>query len=183
MSEQREHVTLEQDAILTKKKWLPHPFLSVNMLLIWLALNNASMGHFVLGSFLAIGIPYLVQAFWPQAVRIYRPMLLVQYLFLVLVDICKANVIVAIQILGPSKKLKAKFFEVPLDVKDDFTITMLAGTITLTPGTVSAELSPDKKRLLVHGLNVESAEEEIELIKQRYEKPLKEIFECSTRSS
>lgn len=161
-----------------KKRWLPHPVLSVMMVLIWLSLNNASIGHFVLGSFLAVGIPYLVQDFWPTAVRVHRPFKLCMYLLMVLVDICKANFIVAVQILGPNNKLKAKFFEVPLEVKNDFTISMLAGTITLTPGTVSSELSADKKRLLVHALNVDDVEEAAAEIKRRYEKPLKEIFEC-----
>jgi len=164
-----------------KKKWLPHPVLSVVMLLIWLALNNMSMGHFVLGSFLSLGIPYLVQDFWPTAVRVHKPFKLMMYLLMVLVDICKANFIVAVQILGPNNKLKAKFFDVPLEVKNDFTISMLAGTITLTPGTVSAELSADKKRLLVHALNVDDVEQAAADIKLRYEKPLKEIFECSTK--
>lgn len=163
-----------------KKRWLPHPLLSVLMLLIWLSLNEASRGHFVLGILLAVGIPYLVQGFWPTSVRIYKPFKLMVYLLVVVVDICKANFIVAVQILGSNRKLKAQFFEVPLEVKQDFTISMLAGTITLTPGTVSAELSPDKKRLLVHALNVDDVDEEIAEIKQRYEKPLMEIFECST---
>lgn len=169
----------EQESELPKKKkWLPHPVLSVVMVLIWLSLNNASMGHLVLGTFLSLGIPYLVQDFWPTAVRVHKPFKLCMYLLLVLADICKANFIVAVQILGPNKKLKAKFFEVELDVKNDFTIAMLAGTITLTPGTVSSELSADKKRLLVHALNVDDVELAAAEIKHRYERPLKEIFEC-----
>ncbi|MFA7633827.1 MAG: Na+/H+ antiporter subunit E [Thiohalomonadaceae bacterium] len=161
-----------------KRSWIPHPVLSVVMLLTWLSLNNASMGHFVLGSFLSLGIPYLVQDFWPTAVRIHKPFTLTMYMLMVLVDICKANFIVAVQILGPNNKLKAKFFQVPLDVTNDFTISMLAGTITLTPGTVSSVLSADKKYLLVHALNVEDAQQAAAEIKSRYEKPLKEIFEC-----
>ncbi len=168
----------DEQSLAQKKNWVPHPVLSVVMLLIWLSLNNASMGHVVLGSLLSLGIPYLVQDFWPTAVRVHKPFKLAMYLLMVLVDICKANFIVAVQILGPNNKLKAKFFQVPLDVTNDFTISMLAGTITLTPGTVSSELSADKKYLLVHALNVDDVQQAAADIKLRYEKPLKEIFEC-----
>jgi multicomponent K+:H+ antiporter subunit E len=66
----------------------------------------------------------------------------------------------------------------PLDVREDFTITLLASTISLTPGTVSADLSVDHRYLLIHALHVEDEAATIAQIKQRYEAPLKEIFEC-----
>ena len=55
--------------------------------------------------------------------------------------------------------------------------SMLAGTITLTPGTVSADVSEDGKALLVHALDAENPDEVRDDIKQRYERRLKEIFE------
>ncbi|WP_113906745.1 Na+/H+ antiporter subunit E [Aliidiomarina celeris] len=162
----------------TRKRLIPHPVLSLLMLLAWLLLNSFSMGHLVLGSLLALAIPYLIQDFWPNAVKVHKPLQLVWYILKVLGDIMIANFIVAKQILGPSSRLNAVFFEIPLEVKNDFTISVLAGTISLTPGTVSADLSKDRKRLIVHGLNVTDIEGEIAKIKQRYEAPLKEIFEC-----
>ncbi|CUS47764.1 MAG: multicomponent K+:H+ antiporter subunit PhaE [Idiomarinaceae bacterium HL-53] len=162
----------------TKKRWVPHPVLSLLMLITWMVLNSFSPGHFVLGTLLALVIPYLVQDFWPNAVKVHKPLHLAWYILKVLGDIMIANFIVAKQILGPSHKLNAAFFEIPLEVKNDFTISVLAGTISLTPGTVSADLTPDRKHLLVHALNVNDVEKEITAIKARYEKPLKEIFEC-----
>ena len=55
-------------------------------------------------------------------------------------------------------------------------ITALASIITLTPGTVSAELTPDQRHLLVHCFNLHDAQATIATIKTRYEAPLKEIF-------
>jgi multicomponent K+:H+ antiporter subunit E len=49
----------------------------------------------------------------------------------------------------------------------------------MTPGTVSAEISKDKKWLYVHALNMPEDEQEIiDTIKQRYESRVKEIFGC-----
>ena len=55
---------------------------------------------------------------------------------------------------------------------------VLASTISLTPGTVSANLRMDGKSLLIHALNVDDEEALIEQIRERYERPLKEIYEC-----
>ena len=77
------------------------------------------------------------------------------------------------------KRVKPGFIAVPLDLEDYLPITVLTSTVTMTPGTVSAELSQDKKFLYVHVLNMPEDENEvIDLIKQRYEARVKEIFGC-----
>jgi multicomponent K+:H+ antiporter subunit E len=55
---------------------------------------------------------------------------------------------------------------------------MLASTISLTPGTVSIEITTDQQTLYVHALHVRDEAKLVDRIKHRYEKPLKEIFEC-----
>ena len=65
-----------------------------------------------------------------------------------------------------------------LDLRDSFAITVLTSTVSLTPGTVSADVSEDRTRLLVHALHVEDPQALVAEIKQRYEGPIKEIFEC-----
>ena len=58
-----------------------------------------------------------------------------------------------------------------------FAITVLAGTITMTPGTVSSDVSADGRSLLVHCLHAPEPASVVDEIKQRYERRLKEIFE------
>jgi len=65
----------------------------------------------------------------------------------------------------------------PLDLTSSLAIGLLANSITLTPGTVSARLSEDRRYLLVHALNENDPDNLIVVIKHRYERPLKEIFE------
>jgi multicomponent K+:H+ antiporter subunit E len=84
-----------------------------------------------------------------------------------------------VRVLGPERKLQPAFMIVPLDIEQDFTITLLASAISLTPGTVSADLDMEGRYLLVHSLHVDDPEAAVAEIKQRYEAPLKEIFECS----
>jgi multicomponent K+:H+ antiporter subunit E len=65
----------------------------------------------------------------------------------------------------------------PLRLRSDLGISLLANTICLTPGTVSSWLSPDRTRLVVHGLDVRDPQRLVETIRQRYEIPLLEVFE------
>lgn len=173
-----------------KFKWLPTPYRSLLLFVVWLLLNNSvSVGHIVLAVILAIVIPLATWPFRTKQPLILKPGLALRHFMLVLYDIITANVQVGILILGPNKKLNPGFVKVPLDLKHSMPITLLASTVSLTPGTVSAEVypwadsleegkEPEERFLLIHVLNLEDEQALINTIKQRYEAPLKEIFQC-----
>ena len=161
------------------RSWLPHPGLSVALLVFWLWLNSSlAPGQFVLGIGAALAIPWFTSRFWQEPVPLRKPWLLVPFLALVMRDIVIANVVVAMRILGPNRSLEPSFVVVPMKLDNDFALVMLASVISLTPGTVSADLSADRKRLLVHALTSTNDAELVATIQQRYERPLAEIFEC-----
>jgi len=163
---------------LLRRCW-PRPLLSLWLWVIWLLLvNSLSVGHMLLGAFWAWLIPFYTHRFWPGVTSLRKPGLAVKFLGVVVWDILVANWVVARLILHPADRLQPAFMMLPLDVRQDFTITLLASTISLTPGTVSADLSADRRHLLIHTLHVEDEQLAIAQIKQRYEAPLKEIFEC-----
>ncbi len=166
--------------MMSPRKLLPHPWLSLFLVLVWqMIMNDLSLGSLLMGFFLAWGIPLLTNVFWPQPPTLHRPLVLLKFTLRVLVDIVTANLDVAKLILGPSSKLRPAFVEYPLELTHDFAISLLASTVSLTPGTVSSDISPDRKTMLIHGLDVADAQELIDTIKQRYERPLMEVFECS----
>lgn len=166
---------------MNARRWFPHPQLSLCLLLVWLLLmNDLSLGHCLLGAFLGWAIPLLTQVFWINPPKVDKPFKLCLFLLRVLGDIVVANLQVAKLILGPPGKLRPAFVEIPLLLEDELAITMLTSIISLTPGTVSADLSNDHKTLLVHGLDVADAAALVAEIKQRYEAPLLEVFACST---
>ena len=102
---------------------------------------------------------------------------MISYSFLVIWDIFVANVQVAwIVLTRPNDKLRPAWIEVPLDLRQPEAISVLAGTITLTPGTVSADLSDEGHSLLVHALDADDPDAVRDEIKDRYERRLKEIF-------
>lgn len=165
---------------MTMKSWFPHPWLSVLLLLVWqLLMNGVSAGSLIMGAVLGLLIPILTHLFWPDPPKLHRPLLFIGFGLRVLSDILIANFEVAKLILGSSRRLQPAFVVYPLDLRNEFAISLLATTVSLTPGTVSADISEDHCSLLIHGLDVPDEGDLIDTIKQRYEKPLMEMFECS----
>lgn len=161
-----------------KRKLLPHPVLTVTLWLVWLLLNNTlAAGHIILGAILAILIPWFSAGFWQEHVQFRKPLSLLKFVLLVIYDIVVANVAVARLILLKQETLQPGFITIPLDVRSPIAISLLANTISLTPGTVTCDLSGDRTHLLIHGLNITDADATIRDIKKRYEHPLKEIFD------
>jgi multicomponent K+:H+ antiporter subunit E len=160
-------------------RWLPHPLAALALWAAWLLLNNTlALAHVLLGALLGLAIPALTRALWPERIRFRRPGAFLRLLAIVLYDIVVANVNVARLILGPVAPLRPAFVKVPLDLRNPFAVSALASIVTLTPGTVSAAISADRRSMLVHTLDLDDEATLTATIKARYEAPLKEILEC-----
>lgn len=132
----------------------------------------------IFGTILGIIIPIMTARWWPNRPQNLRIGKMMSYIALVMWDILVANVEVARIILTKRNvDMRPNWIVIPLDIFSPEAITILAGTITLTPGTVSADLSDGGHSLLVHALDVDDADAMRDEIKDRYERRLKEIFE------
>ena len=160
------------------KRLLPHPLLSLMLVAIWLLLaNKLSVGHLLLGAVLGWLIPLFTARFWPDQVRVRRPGLLLRLIGVVLYDIVVANLIVARLLIGPPQRIQPAFVEMRLELRNRVAVSLLANTVSLTPGTVSAHLSADRRVLIIHCLHTTDPDAVLATIRERYEAPLKEILE------
>lgn len=161
------------------RRLVPHPILTLLLTLTWVLLVSSwTLNSLVFGFLLGLLIPFLTQPYWPQQMKVKRPLKVVEYILVVLYDIVLANISVArIVAFKPNAKRRPTWVAVPLDLLTPEAITVLAGTITMTPGTVSADVSAEGHALLVHCLDCDDPEAVRDEIKQRYERRLKEIFE------
>ena len=157
---------------------LPHPALTLTLAVVWVLLaKELSAGSVLLGLLLGWLIPWITRPFWPDRPRLRRPLRIVEYVLVVLWDICIANVQVARVVLTVrDADLRPAFIAIPLELTAPEAITAFAATITLTPGTVSADLADDGRSLLVHCLHAPDPEAVVAEVKDRYERRLKEIF-------
>jgi multicomponent K+:H+ antiporter subunit E len=161
------------------RRLLPSPLLSGLLVVSWLMLNeSASVGHLLLAVLLAVAIPWWTNRFRADHTAVLRkPELALRFALRVLVDIVVSNIDVARRVLGPEAVLQSRWLWVPLDVRSPAGHrAVLAGMVTLTPGTLSSEFSPDRRFLLVHALHCTDEAEAVAEIKARYEAPLLEIL-------
>ena len=160
------------------RRLLPHPALSVMLLIVWLLMaNTITVGGILLGTLFGLVLPKSTEPLWPSRPPVRFGGALVGYLGVVLFDIVVANFQIAWLILfRRNRDLRSRWLVIPIDLTTPEAITVLAGTISLTPGTVSSDVSADGRHLLVHALDVADEAAEIARIKTRYEARLQRIF-------
>lgn len=161
------------------KRLFPHPFLTLTLVVLWfLLVNQWKVGSLVMAVFLATVIPLLTSAWWPDRAVVKRPLGLAAYAVLVLWDVVVANFQVAyIVLFMPRDRIQSNWVTIPLDLHSPEAISLLAGTITMTPGTLTSDMSACGRALLVHSLHAPDPAAVRDDIKARYEARLKRIFE------
>jgi multicomponent K+:H+ antiporter subunit E len=145
---------------------------------MWLLLNNsASAGQVLVGGVLAFAIPALTAVMRPLKAKPQRIGAVFGLLAHVAVDVVRSNIAVARIVLGlAGQNVVSGFIRIPLDMRDPHGLALLSCIMTATPGSVWADLSEDNT-LTMHVLDVQDEETWTRLIKERYERPLMEIFE------
>jgi multicomponent K+:H+ antiporter subunit E len=159
------------------RRLVPSPSLSVTVVAFWVLMSDSfTLGQILLGMLLGVVVPLFAARLDREFAKIGSLRPVPKLICVTLWDILVSNIRVAIQVLGPERRIHPGFIWLPLDIANIHGIAALTSMITLTPGTVSAALSDDRKFLLVHVLHLEDPQDLIDTIKRRYEAPLMEIF-------
>jgi len=156
------------------------PIFALVLTAMWLLLNNSlALGHIVLGAVLATLLLLAAVRLRPLQPRMRRGWVLIKLIWDVFVDIIRSNIGVARVIYGLAfgREVHSGFMNVPLDMRDPHGLAALSMIITSTPGTVWVDLSADRSVLTIHVLDLVDESEWIRRIKERYERPLMEVFE------
>lgn len=161
------------------RRLLPSPLLSCALFVLWLLLSQSvSAGTLLLGAVQALAWPLLTAGLRPAPVRVRRPLAILRLVANVSVDVVRSNWAVARAVLTRHPQhIPSGFVRVPLQLRDPNALAVLAMIVAATPGTAWAELSLDRRVLLIHVLAVGDEAQFIANVQQRYERYLKEIFE------
>jgi multicomponent K+:H+ antiporter subunit E len=156
---------------------LPHPGLSALLVVMWMVMvNDLTFGTLFLGLVVGVAVPLFTAPWWPGRPKV-RFIPAIAYLGLVLWDIIIANFeVAAIILFKRTRDLKPAWLVVPLELTTPEAITVFAGTISLTPGTVSSDISACGNYLLVHALHAPDPAATVAQVKARYEARLLRIF-------
>lgn len=160
------------------RRLLPHPGLSAMLVMVWMLLvNELTFGALFLALVFGVLVPLFTSRFWPDRPKVRFGRDAAGYLAIVLFDIVAANFQVAWIILTRrNRDLRSTWLVIPLELRSPEAITALAGTISLTPGTVSSDISASGRALLVHAIDVADPVAEVARIKRRYEARLLKVF-------
>jgi len=160
------------------RRWLPHPLLSTLLALAWVVLNQSlSPGTLLLGVVLGVALGRVFAMLEPPRARVRHPGVAVRLLFRVIGDIVRSNIAVARLVLWGNRDVHSGFVAIPLTLTDHYGLAVLSCIITSTPGTVWVSYDPPSNLLLIHVLDLQDHDAWIRNIQQRYERPLREIFE------
>jgi multicomponent K+:H+ antiporter subunit E len=155
------------------------PAMSIALFILWLLLaQSLSAGNVLLGVVLALFWPAATARFADSVPRARKPIVMAGLFVRVVGDMLKSNaeVIWALLTRRPSD-IHSRFVPIPLELRAPAGLTILAMIVTFTPGTAWVQLSVDKRVLLLHVFSASDDERVVTMIKRRYERPLREIFE------
>ncbi|CAN7653993.1 Na+/H+ antiporter subunit E [Rhizobium sp. LjRoot98] len=159
--------------------WFPYPLLSLALLMLWLLINQSlSPGQVVLGSVLGVVLAWIMVNLQPDKTRLKNYGVIAVLAGHVAADIVRSNIAVMSAILRAGKRpINSGFVTIDISLRDENALAVLACILTATPGTAWLEFDRQTGVLMIHVLDLENGAAWSELVRNRYEAPLKEIFE------
>jgi multicomponent K+:H+ antiporter subunit E len=152
----------------------------VGLTAVWLLLQQTlALGQIILGAALAFALAWASSTLRPLRANLRRLDLAALLALVVLKEIVRSNIDVARVVLKltGNREVRSGFVQIPLELRDPHGLAALATIITSTPGTVWVGLSPEGDFLTLHILDIGDEQQWIRYIKDRFERPLRRIFE------
>ncbi|MCE4050971.1 Na+/H+ antiporter subunit E [Bacillus sp. Au-Bac7] len=130
---------------------------------------------FLKGYLFGLLILYIFRNFFSSRFYLFRILAVLNLTYIFIRELISSNIAVVKTVLKPKLDMKPGIFAYPTILEKNWEITILANLITLTPGTLVIEVSPDNKILYVHALDINDAQESIDSIKNTFEKAILEV--------
>ena len=157
----------------------PSAMFAGNLLLalVWVAMS----GHFdvvnlLVGFVFGYLVLYLLQRVIGRSRYFTRTLGLVRFTGFYIVEVVRANLRVAFDVVTPTDYAKPGIVAVPLDARTDVEITLLSNLITMTPGSLSIDVADDRSVIYVHAMYVDDPDELRRQIKEDLERRVLELL-------
>ena len=151
--------------------------LNILLAIAWMLLTGVvTAENFIEGLIIGYIILWVSKAAFGGTKYFKKILKAISFFFYFVKELIVANLKVAFDIITPKDYMRPGIVAVPLDAETDMEITLLANLITLTPGTLSLDVSTDKKVLYIHTLYLDDTEKFKTEIKNGMEKRLLEVL-------
>jgi multicomponent Na+:H+ antiporter subunit E len=153
--------------------------LNILLAFVWQALTATfTLPSLLSGFVIGYGALWLAQPLFgdrsPYFVRVFR---IIRLTLFFLWELLVSSIRVAWDVVTPTHYSNPKIVEMPLDVESDFEILLVTTLISLTPGTLSLDVTPDRKTLIVHAMFADDPDALVRELKDGMERMVKEVFE------
>lgn len=143
---------------------------------LWMFLKTSfTPAAFVVGYFWGLVILYIFRSYFTNRFYLHRMMAIINLFLLFIKELVLSNLSVLKHVLKPKMDIKPGIFALPTDLKKDWEIMLLGNLITLTPGTLTVDVSDDNKILYIHAVNIDDVKESVYSIKNTFEKAIMEV--------
>jgi len=150
--------------------------LNALLALIWMMMSgDGSFVGFVVGYTIGFAFLYAFRRFFGAPFYAKKVWASAKLLALFLKELVLSNLVVIQHILQPKLKVRPGVFAYETELRSDWEVTLLACLITLTPGTLTLEVSPDQGTLYIHAIDIEDADEMKRQIKGSFERAILEV--------
>ncbi len=145
---------------------------------LWMTLmdeDELRFTTFFAGFLVGIGIIFFMHRFLGTQFYLRRVYSTIKLIFIFISELTQSSIIVLKQILSPRLKIKPGIFKYETVLKSDVEVTMLSLLLTLTPGSVVMEVSPEGNVLYIHAMDVEQSKDALLNQLGNFEKAIMEV--------
>ncbi|MCP3030392.1 Na+/H+ antiporter subunit E [Halobacillus sp. A1] len=150
--------------------------LNIIIAVMWMFLSETyNFTTFLVGYLIGILMLVVLQRFIPDTFYMQRVFSVIKLILLFVRELLLSNIDIVKLVYKPKLDMKPGIFELPIDLKSNWEITLLANLISLTPGTLSLDVSEDYSKIYVHAMDIPDVEASVTEIKETFEKAIMEV--------
>ncbi|CAM3951740.1 Na+/H+ antiporter subunit E [Lederbergia lenta] len=158
---------------------MPAQFLlNLFIALLWMLLRDEDVlrfSTFFAGFLVGIVIVFLMHRFFGQQFYLRRVYSIIKLIIIFISELLQSSFVVLKQILSPTLDIKPGIFTYETALKSDWEVTALAMLLTLTPGSVVMEVSPEGNVFYIHGMDLEQSKDSLLRSLAKFEKAIMEV--------
>ncbi|MFS0672887.1 Na+/H+ antiporter subunit E [Ornithinibacillus sp. 179-J 7C1 HS] len=144
--------------------------------IMWMFLSESyTLSSFIAGYIWGILLVLLLNRFIPGRFYGIRVVKIVNLLLLFVKEVILSNISILKLVYTPKPEIEPGIFALPLEVKTNWEITILAHLISLTPGTLSVAVSDNNDILYIHAMDIDEVDKSVKEIKDSFEKAILEV--------
>lgn len=151
-------------------------FVNLSIAFVWMFFFDSwNFSTFFLGYLLGLALIFALRRFMQEPFYFKKVYALIKLLLLFLKELILSSWVVLKEIIRPRIDIRPGIIAIPTKLRSDWEISTFAMLITLTPGTLTLEVSPEKDVLYVHSIDIKDTEKTIEQIKNTFELAIMEV--------